>query len=158
MDIGLLIVMIALLAINIFTMGFALFVLVYNNKGLTFLKYASEQIHANKDDINNGNAVQQDIVIFTNAIPIIKSRITFLLFILNVNVAMLSFAFFPVLLVTDAWATMSVIGAICNAFAFTMFIANSRTKNKIDATCTPYNTLLTAYEKETDGDDDDCSD
>lgn len=159
MDIGLLIVMIILLCINVITMGYIFFVLDYNKRGIVFLKYVRKQISDNDDDSTNGTAIQRDITIFVNTVALLKSRISLSLFILNVNVAMLSFAFFPVLLVTNAWSTMSVIGAICNAFMFSMFITTSKTKNKIDATCIPYNTLLSAYgyERETEKDNDSTS-
>lgn len=145
MDIGLLIMMTLLLSINVIIMGYMFFVLGYNKKGLEFLEYAKTKIHDNNDDMANRAAVQDDINTFINTIPIMKSRISFLLFILNINVAMLSFAFFPVLLVTDAWSTISFTGAILNACMITMFVAASKTKNKIDATCMSYDVLLTAY-------------
>ncbi len=156
MDIGLLILMALLLVTNVINMGYMFFVLDYNKKGLEFLKHAKAKIHDNDDDPANGIAVQNDIIAFINTVPIMKSRISFLLFILNINAAMLPFAFFPGLLVTNAWSTISFFGAILNACMITMFVAASRTKNKIDATCFPYNTLITAYgyTKETGKGDD----
>jgi len=158
MNIGLLIVITILLVVNVITMSYVFFVLKYNKNGLVFLEHVRDQIRLNNEDIEMRTEIHHNISVFIDTVPLLKSRISFLLFILNINVAMLSFAFFPVLLITDAWYTMSIMGAICNACMISILIATLKIKNRIDITCVPYNTLLEAYSyMHFSGEDDDST-